>query len=121
MLGVAGAIDSFKIVGGLTIERHAAGSYVNGNYTVGAVTTFTADPIVVHIATGKEMLRLPEGVRTRKAVAVYTKQPLQTASAPGGNDADVVLYGSERFEVQTLEDWYDNGGFYKAIATKEGR
>lgn len=103
----------------LSVERRS-GSYVNGIWTAAAPTVFTikgsAQP------AGENVELLPEGVRERDAIVIYTATELLTTRSPSntGGIADRVLFGGRRYEVQNVDDWAvlsGQGMYYKAIAT----
>lgn len=86
----------------------ASGGYVDGVYQPGATTTFAAI-MSVQPLTGKELLLLPEGQRTRLHVKGYTRTELKTADQAESKKADRVSYADTEFEVQNVESW-DGGG-----------
>lgn len=117
-LDVGSMIASFKIEGGLPVTRRAAGSYVKGLYVPGASSSFVLDPVIVQPAGKKEVARLPEGLRTREAIALHTTVELFTADDPGGRQGDQILYNGKTYEVQAIENWSAIVTYYYCIATK---
>lgn len=103
--------------GTYTVTRQTGGSYVNGIWTPGGSSTFS---IVASIqpTSGEDLVRLPEGVRTRELVTVFTPTELQVKNAPAGTEADRIAYKGASYEVQTVEKWDEQGGFYRAVAAK---
>jgi len=101
-----------------TVTRGAAGTYTAGRLTPGALTTTTLAVVNIQPASGRDLLRLPEGVRTRETVAIWTSDELRTANEATGAPADVVNYGGASYQVELVEDWVGLGGFRKAIAAK---
>lgn len=78
---------------------------------------------VVHPAMGRDLERLPEGLRNRETIWVFTGAELRcetTDSQPDlieyrpGGDADPKLY-----RVYLCEDWTRQGGHYRALAYRE--
>lgn len=98
---------------GDAIDLLATGSYVvtrsaaatvdgNGRKTAGATTTFEAVG-VMWPAPGRELERLPEGLRDREARMFVTTSKLRTLEA---GEADLVDDGEGgTFEVQKNADW----------------
>lgn len=103
-----------------TVTRLELGSIVNGRYVDGAPSTFD---IVASIqpTTPQDLLRLPEGLRTKDSVTIWTDTLLRMALAPSGYKADVVEYQGQAYEVQTIWNWAESGEFYKAVAQKVGQ
>ena len=68
-------------------------------------------PIQAHVqqANSKDMESLPEGQRTQDWRVAWSETALQ--------DADLLTSGSVTYKVMTVEFW-DQGPFYKAMATK---
>ena len=100
-----------------TVTRFAQGAYENGRFVRGAPTQFTIRALI-QPTRGQDLLRLPEGERTRELVTIYTTDELHTANAPGGAAADRVTWRGETYEVQGVERWDEIAGFWKAIAAK---
>jgi hypothetical protein len=130
-MNVAGSIASLA-TGTYTVTRTAAGDFgggfpislggglasnEDGRYRPGTSSTFTISASV-QPARGRDLLRLPEGQRTREVIAIFTATALQTAAAPGGATADAITFQGSQYEVQTVEYWFQAGGFYKALALK---
>lgn len=114
--------DLSAAVGGLAtgayqVKRKGTGDYFDGRYSPGDETTLTVTA-VVHPVSGRERVVLPEGIRNRETVAVYTTEALRTDDAPDGAGADILVYGGREFTVVTVEDWSALGGFWKALAVK---
>lgn len=104
----------------ITVARQQPGTYDRGRYVEPNPTEFFPMASVQPV-TGKEQLLLPEGVRTRQTIKLYTPTRLMTSSQSTVQRADVVRYKSQDFEVFTVEDWTDVGGFYKVICILQGQ
>ncbi len=124
--GLSHVIDSFRIPGGISVERHSATTPdSDGDPTVGPLQRFNVIPAVVQPATGRDLLRLPEGDRSKGAIIVHTKRRLRTSLESRGLMADEILYtpGGDaepiRYTVATSGDWSIAGGFYRCIALKK--
>jgi hypothetical protein len=117
-VSLAGVVSSLSGGVVVTVARRATGSLAQGRYTPASPTTFTIPDAVVSPATGRDLLRLPEGVRTREVLAILSTVELRTANEHAATPADVVTYKGRAYEVQTVEDWTDNGGFWRALAAK---
>lgn len=69
----------------------------------------------------KEIQFLPEGMRNQGTVAVYTKAELFTLKTSECDLPDQFDYRGVRYEVYSVEDWLDLGGYYKVIAVRRDR
>lgn len=69
----------------------------------------------------KQLARLPEGTRAEGAVAVYSKQPLRTVRQSDARQADEFCYNGVDYQVQSVDDWFDLGGYYMMTATRLDR
>ena len=100
------------------VTRFAADSYdAEGRLVKGAGSAVQVVASVQPV-NGRDLLRLPEGLRTKELRALFATSALQTANEVAGTRADQVLIGADTYEVQTVEDWSTSGGFWKAIAAK---
>ena len=83
-----------------TRTRYAASTVVNGEPVAGATTTTTITGSVQPL-TGREVERLPEGVRQRVTLKIYTTAELRAAdptTSPKRRGDEVTVDG-EVFEV----------------------
>ena len=107
-------VEAFAV--SLSIQRMAAGGYgTHGRFAPGTTSTVTLRGIV-HPSTSRDLLVLPEGMRTEESIAITTDQELHTAD-PGGMPADRVTINGKTYEVQRVEDWSAQG-FWRSIAVK---
>lgn len=101
----------------LTVTRRAPGTLNKGRHTAGDATTHVISANV-QPASGRDLLRLPEGLRTRETIAIWTAGDLRTVDESTSLPADVVAYDGASYEVQLVETWTVLGGYRKAIAAK---
>lgn len=101
------------------IIREKEGSYNSkGRYVPGATTETCFANISIQPLSARERLQLPEAIRTKELVLVYSKDELRTDRPGDGLKADRFVYKGNTYVVNTVEDWSDHGGFYKVIAEK---
>lgn len=112
---VSGAIASLA-TGTYLVTRRAASTYVDGVATPGAETTFNTVAVAVPVS-GRELQRLPEGMRSREVMRIFTEDELRTVQP--GSDPDLVSIDGYLFEVQAVSRWVA-GGYYEAFAVKVG-
>lgn len=71
---------------------------------------------VVTAASPNDMLRVPESAYMQKAISIVTQVKMQGPTP--GYSADEVIWGGERFVVQTVGDYSHFGrGFIQVVAT----
>ena len=116
---VASAIDCFDTP--VIVERRREGSYVNGRFVEDGSPRRFRLLASVQPARADELQRLPEGRRTSAAIKLYSKERLRTADSPRNIQPDRVEYRGESYQVESVEDWDELGGYFKPIALKEGQ
>lgn len=102
------------------LERQAPGAFVKGRFTDGA-KTITTIKAAVHPTSGKDIMLLPEGSRTKESIVVYTRQTLFTLQTGQLNQADRIIWQGSRYQAVSVEDWSRDGGFYRSLCTREGQ
>ncbi len=116
-----------------TIERLGDWQeYTVTRYQEQGTTDGIADPVVVDStfpivasiqpATGKDLQRLPEGLRTSEVLAVWTKtflRVLGTVQVSGNRQPpDTLVYESETYQIETCDRWVQAGNYFKVLARK---
>jgi hypothetical protein len=112
------SLDPFKVPGGLTLTRTAAGSYTAGVYVPGAVTTQTLDPVVVYRNTALVTERLAEGQRGAERLTFLTRTEVfgpQDDGAPG----DKITYNGVDYLIVDVVRWAENGEYYESIGVRQ--
>lgn len=108
------------IWGNITVTRSVAGVYTSGRWVPGATSPVTVRASV-QPATPKQLERLPEGLRTKAGVSVWSTTALRTADEATGLVADVIAWDGASWEVQQVEHWghYAPGmEHWRAVATR---
>ena len=100
------------------VTRFAPGDYggavENGRFRPGPSDTFKVRAMIQPM-TGEQLLRLPEGERTRERIVIFTAEQLRTTRQSEVAMADRVAYRGEQFEVESVEAW---AGYYRCIGAK---
>lgn len=129
-LSVTTAIDRLALPFGVTVERRD-GATVDGrgNSVRGTLSTFVIQPVNIQPSSGRDLLRLLDGDRSKETIKVYAKTILRTAREASGQEADVLLFPEPtptpagtlfgRYTVMTAEDWQHAGAYTKALAVKQ--
>jgi hypothetical protein len=104
-----------------TVSRFATGTYVvtrdartygaDGRLDTTPSSTFQVTACVQPVA-GKDLERLPDGMRTRDVLTIFTATELK--------EKDVVAWSGRQYEVDQVEPWSELGGYYRALATRVG-
>lgn len=101
----------------ITIERRV-GSYVNGVWTPSVSPTSLPIRASIQPINGRDIERLPEGRRSKAAIAIYTTTPLLLDDVATSQMADVITWRGKRWQVDHVESW-DTFGYVRALATQE--
>jgi hypothetical protein len=105
----------------ITRKQFAPGTYTNGTWVPGAGTESQIVASVQPEGDADKLDRLPEGVRSRGVVKVYTGCELRTADEETQTPADQVLWDGEWWEVQIVDTWALGIEHFKAICTRVDR
>jgi hypothetical protein len=121
VIDLSSVIQRLSNPGTFTITRFAGSAFVNGRYATGAPSTFQIRA-VIQIAEGRDLLILPEGLRSKEIIVVFTATLLTTAKATAPqNDADQLTYLGAQWEIVTAEDRSGPGNYYRCLAKKMGQ
>lgn len=101
--------------GSFVVTRKGPTTYVGGHRQAPTSSTFEMIALITP-ASGRTLMRLPEGLRTIETLDIYTKTELFTARATG--EPDLVTYNGQQYQVQEVDRWQPSGNFFRAIATK---
>lgn len=88
----------------ITLKRKAAGTYVNGRWVPGSVTTSSIRATVEPMKP-QELQILPEGLRSRLPIYIYTNEELKTASVADSKEPDILTYNDLDYEVHQVQNW----------------
>ena len=99
-----------------TIARTGPGAYVRGVWTQGAPAAVTIQASVQPV-TGRELEALPEGLRTKGVVKVYSDDELVPLGP--NQKPDVLMWRGHAYEISMKAD-YQSGviNHFKYYATK---
>lgn len=113
---LAGVIPNFG-TGTYAVTRRAAASYdSDGKVVLPAPTVVNVDASI-HRVAGRDLQRLPEGVRAEETIKIFTTVPLYTKDA--AHEPDVVNAHGYDWEVVTVDGWGDLGaGYWRSFASK---
>jgi len=105
----------------ITLRRSRAGTYdAHGRWQEQRKDELTITASV-QPATAKDLEDVEEGRRTRENIKLFTQTELRTADVDGRWQPDVVEFEDVDYEVHSVTNWGDVGGYYKAIASKVGQ
>lgn len=87
----------------------------NGRAVPGSTSTVSVWASVQPV-NGQELLRLPESLRTREVVKVFTRTAaLLTEDEATGQPADTFAWNGNTYQVNVVETWPNH---WKCLATK---
>lgn len=116
MINVAALVHSMN-VGPLTVQRaNAPSQNANGGFVPAATSPVTVNPVAVHTAPMRELLRMPEADRNIETIQLYTLVRLYAAERDTGRTADLVEYQGRSYRVIRVDDYSANGGAWMAYA-----
>ena len=72
----------------------------------------------IYPTTPREAQILPEGVRNKQLLTLFTQDQLKAASSRNRKDGDIILYREDEYEVQRTEDWQNTGSYFKSISVR---
>jgi hypothetical protein len=102
--------------GTYTVTRAGgAGTYVDGVF-VPASTSSVSVLACVQPLTGRELERLPEGIRSRELLSVYTVAALFN-EAPGVRP-DIIAIDGRSWQVEKVERFDALGNYFHSIVSK---
>lgn len=116
-MNLSGVIESFAST--YTVTRQSASAYGDDGVLDAPTTSTVTIRACVQPVTGRELQRLPEGLRTRELLSVWTATQLFTQGA--GQDPDLLDIDGDTWEVQTVERWDTLGAYWKVVVAKVGR
>lgn len=106
LLGDADFVDSFSVIRRVDSVNNYGENVLSESTTSGVVGS-------VQPASPDDMQRLPDSVRRRDAITVYSVTRISPDAYP-----DVVLWGGKKYQAQTSEDFGNYGaGYTKTICT----
>lgn len=121
---LADVVSSLATPGTVILERRDAATINSEGVAVpdAGLERFIM-PTVIHPTSGQERALLPEGVRTHRSIAVFSKERLRTVE-DAGPSADVIIHRpldapESRFVVQTAENWGHVSGHWRIFATEQ--
>lgn len=117
MVGDLSDVIEMLASGCYVVTRKGVTARVNGRRSAPVTTTFE---IIASVqpASGRDTDRLPEGLRSREAMTVYTKTELRPAQPEVGTEADRISIDGATFEVGAVRRWNRLANFYNATVVR---
>lgn len=96
----------------VTINRYAdVGDFVDGVYVKGTPTSTTIKAVVYPYIRQDVIDLLPEALRKRKVIRLFTNAELNEHNSQQGAEADELVYAGHNYRVFKLGNWIDVNGF----------
>lgn len=107
--------------GAQTLTRKRNAVMVYDDYGRPAAPDSVEDTIEAWVqpVSGADLERLPEGRRTKKVIKLYSLDEIFSASTADAEMPDVIVVGSEEYEVENVFDWAADGAYWKALAVRK--
>lgn len=103
----------------VTRAAYRANPYGTDGKLIAPSTTTVSARACVQPATGRDLQRLPEGLRARDVVALWSVDELLTARP--GQEPDIVTIDGASWQVEHVERWDQLGSYWRAVLVKTGR
>jgi hypothetical protein len=101
-----------------TVYRYpSAQSFTDGKRDAQTPTELTIYAMI-QPASGRDLLRLPEGLRSGEVIAIWTETELRLENEAEQLRPDEVGYKGQSYQVESIENWSDAGNYYKALARR---
>lgn len=113
-MDLSGVISNFGAT--ITGTRRTTAGYGSDGRLDAPSTSSLSLVAVVEPAGGRDLQRLPEGMRTREVKAVWTATALKSADAT--YEPDLLTIEGASWEVQNVENWSTHGNYYRALVVK---
>jgi hypothetical protein len=115
VMDLSGAVLDFA-TGTYNVTRAGGpGTYVAGVFTPAATSTVSVIASVQPM-TGRDLQRLPDGLRAMELLVVFSVDELKVA-APGVRP-DVLAIDDATWQVETVERFNVLGNYYRSIVSK---
>lgn len=118
LFDMSGVIADLATPGTFTVTRRPPGVYTNGRFFPGNTTTLNITGSIQPLV-GRDLELLPEGLRTRELLKIYSATPLLVHGA--NQNPDLITISGVQYQVETAEQWGPDGNYYKMIVAKVGR
>ncbi len=115
-LDLLGVIKRFK-TGDYTVTRRTQVAPSSGRASAPTTATISI-AACVQPASGRQLQRLPEGMRESEAIAIWCDLELKIKTSTGL--PDLVSYRGASYEVQLVKPFDELGNYFEAVAVKVG-
>jgi len=116
-----GGLDAADLINSFATGTYAVTRRRASTFDANGVAIPDPSPIALQAvgceqpATGRDLLRLPEGRRAVETRVLYTSTLLQIGGQGSGYEADRVTIDGATWEVQQVQTWPAAVGYYRCI------
>jgi hypothetical protein len=107
------------MTGAYTVTRTTPATTGSDGRAVSGTPSTLGISASVQPLNGRDLLRLPEGMRTMELLKVYS--PTQLFVQGAAQDPDTIAVDGIDYQVETAEQWGDSGNYWKMLVRKVGR
>ena len=104
--------------GSYTVTRRGPSAYDSDGIRTSPTTSTLTVMGSLQPMSGRDLQRLPEGMRTREGKAFFTPTALLTAAS--GQEPDTISADGDTWEVSVVDRWAELGNYYRVILLKVG-
>ncbi len=112
-IDVTDAIRYLGLKAKVTLARASGGVWVDGRYAAGASSAVSFTATVQSYAD--ENQTLPEAVRTKRLINVWSTSELKPTKRGEGTPGDVITWNGAPYEVYDFWDRSTDGSYWKAL------
>jgi hypothetical protein len=116
MGNLADTVRRFK-TGTYVVTRRTPVAHVKGRAQPPTTAAINVDACV-QPASGRQLQRLPDGMRDSEAIALWCEVELKTKTTT--TLPDLIAYRGASYEVQLVKPYDELAGFFEVVAIKVG-
>lgn len=99
-----------------TVTRYKARGTTDGEADKLRIETTLTITAAIQPASGRDLLRLEEGLRLSEVIVIWASTALRVLDGP--KPPDTLVYQDETYQLEAIERWQEAGNFYEALARR---
>lgn len=103
-----------------TVTRYKARGTTDGEVDPLRVDSTFDIKASIQPASGNDLQRLPEGMRTSDVVVIFTSTLLRVLGQDAADQLppDTIVYNGSTYQIETVQDWIKDANYCEALARK---